>query len=97
MHHGGVGTTATGLRYGQPTLVIPSFGDLFLWGDICQQLGVGPAPIPLKELTVASLVSGVKQLVSVEGYRQAAAKAAAALAQEDGLSAAAASVLRQVI
>jgi hypothetical protein len=32
VHHGGVGTVAAGLRAGRPTLVVPSFGDLWLWG-----------------------------------------------------------------
>lgn len=31
VHHGGVGTTAVGLKWGKPTLVIAAFGDLFLW------------------------------------------------------------------
>lgn len=27
IHHGGAGTTACGLRYGRPTLVVPFFGE----------------------------------------------------------------------
>lgn len=27
VHHGGAGTTACGLRYGKPTLVVPFFGE----------------------------------------------------------------------
>lgn len=27
VHHGGAGTTACGLRYGRPTLVVPFFGE----------------------------------------------------------------------
>ncbi|KAJ0959662.1 hypothetical protein J5N97_000680 [Dioscorea zingiberensis] len=33
VHHGGAGTTATGLRAGCPTTVVPFFGDQFFWGD----------------------------------------------------------------
>ena len=32
VHHGGVGTTAAGLLMARPTLVVPSFGDLFMGG-----------------------------------------------------------------
>eukprot|EP01006_Ploeotia_vitrea_P020352 TRINITY_DN52623_c0_g4_i1.p1 TRINITY_DN52623_c0_g4~~TRINITY_DN52623_c0_g4_i1.p1 ORF type:complete len:514 (-),score=36.03 TRINITY_DN52623_c0_g4_i1:58-1386(-) len=36
-HHGGIGTLATGLRKGCPTLITPFFGDQFLWADAVEQ------------------------------------------------------------
>jgi hypothetical protein len=38
VHHGGVGTTAAGLHCGKPTMVVPAFGDLFLFVDMCHQV-----------------------------------------------------------
>jgi sterol 3beta-glucosyltransferase len=32
VHHGGAGTTAVGLKYGRPTVVVPFFGDQKFWG-----------------------------------------------------------------
>ena len=32
VHHGGAGTTAVGLKYGRPTVVVPFFGDQAFWG-----------------------------------------------------------------
>ncbi|XP_078181703.1 UDP-Glycosyltransferase superfamily protein [Carex rostrata] len=60
VHHGGAGTTATGLRAGCPTTIIPFFGDQFFWGDRIHAKGVGPAPIPISELTVERLSSAFK-------------------------------------
>jgi hypothetical protein len=38
VHHGGVGTTAAGLRCGKPTVVVPAFGDLFFFADMCHKV-----------------------------------------------------------
>jgi sterol 3beta-glucosyltransferase len=46
VHHGGVGTTHTGLRAGIPTVVVPFFTDQPFWARRVAALGVGPAPIP---------------------------------------------------
>uniref|UniRef100_A0A383WES6 Erythromycin biosynthesis protein CIII-like C-terminal domain-containing protein n=2 Tax=Tetradesmus obliquus TaxID=3088 RepID=A0A383WES6_TETOB len=95
VHHGGVGTTAAGLRCGKPTVVVPAFGDLFFFADMCHKLGVGPAPIPLPELTADRLLATLQQLVAEHGrYSAAAAGVADQLRCEDGLAAAVASVAR---
>ncbi|WIA34522.1 hypothetical protein OEZ86_012845 [Tetradesmus obliquus] len=93
VHHGGVGTTAAGLRCGKPTVVVPAFGDLFFFADMCHKLGVGPDPIPLPELTADRLLAALQQLVAEHGrYSAAAAGVADQLRREDGLAAAVASV-----
>ncbi|KAF3332004.1 sterol 3-beta-glucosyltransferase UGT80B1 [Carex littledalei] len=66
VHHGGAGTTATGLRAGCPTTIIPFFGDQFFWGDRIHAEGVGPAPIPISELTVERLCSALKFMLEPE-------------------------------
>jgi hypothetical protein len=59
------------------------------------QLGVGPAPIPLPDLTAERLLTALHQLVKQqEQYSAAAAKVANELGNEDGLAAAVASVAR---
>jgi hypothetical protein len=50
-HHGGAGTTASGLRAGLPTVVVPFIGDQFFWGRVVAEAGAGPEPIPGGELT----------------------------------------------
>ncbi|KAJ4799432.1 Sterol 3-beta-glucosyltransferase [Rhynchospora pubera] len=66
IHHGGAGTTATGLRAGCPTTIIPFFGDQFFWGDRIHAKGLGPAPIPISELTVECLISAIKFMLEPE-------------------------------
>lgn len=62
IHHGGVGTTGAGLRSGKPTLVVPFFGDLYLWGDVVARLGVGPAAVPVEHLSVERLLPALRVL-----------------------------------
>lgn len=60
VHHGGAGTTATGLAQGRPTVVIPFFGDQPFWGSIIARAGAGPDPVPYKQLTTEKLTSAIK-------------------------------------
>ena len=59
VHHGGAGTTAAGLRAGKPTIICPFLGDQPFWGKVVQGLGVGPAPIPIRKLTAATLADAL--------------------------------------
>lgn len=59
VHHGGAGTTATGLALGRPTVVIPFFGDQPFWGSIVARAGAGPKPVPYKELTTEKLTDAI--------------------------------------
>tara|TARA_R110002050_G_scaffold286223_3_gene436561 strand:- start:473 stop:1267 length:795 start_codon:yes stop_codon:yes gene_type:complete len=61
VHHGGAGTTATGLRHGRPTVVVPFFGDQPFWGEIVNTMGVGPPPIPQKYLTADLLAAAITE------------------------------------
>ncbi len=62
IHHGGAGTTGAGLRAGLPTLVMPLAVDQFFWGQRVAALGVGPPPIPQRDLTVGRLVAALEAL-----------------------------------
>jgi sterol 3beta-glucosyltransferase len=55
IHHGGSGTTAFALRAGVPSCVVSFIFDQFYWGERIAELGVGPSPIPYKNLTVERL------------------------------------------
>jgi sterol 3beta-glucosyltransferase len=73
VHHGGVGTTHTGLRAGIPTVVVPFFTDQPFWARRVAALGVGPAPIPRRQLTVDRLTAALRQATSSPAMRAQAA------------------------
>ena len=90
VHHGGAGTTAAGLRAGAPSILIPFFGDQAFWAGRVKALGVGPSPIPRKELTAERLAIAIRQAVTDEALRQRAADLGVTLRAEDGVGRAAA-------
>ncbi len=59
IHHGGAGTTATGLRAGKPTIIIPHNADQPAWGQRVFELGVGSKAIKKSRLTAAKLASAI--------------------------------------
>jgi vancomycin aglycone glucosyltransferase len=63
VHHGGAGTTATGLRAGIPTLILFSGLDQPLWGACVEQLKVGLAR-PFSESTAESLVADLRLILT---------------------------------
>ncbi|XP_031500806.1 sterol 3-beta-glucosyltransferase UGT80B1-like [Nymphaea colorata] len=85
VHHGGAGTTATGLKAGCPTTVIPFFGDQFFWGDRVHEKGVGPAPIPISELSVERLSNAINFMLDPE-VKIRALELAKAIGSEDGVA-----------
>ncbi len=84
VHHGGAGTTAAGLRFGRPTLVIPFNGDQYFWGDRVYQLGCGPKPVPRDRVTVSRLTKALLDLTGKRRYREQAALLQKQLAAENG-------------
>jgi UDP:flavonoid glycosyltransferase YjiC (YdhE family) len=72
VHHGGAGTTAAGLRAGVPSVIVPFFGDQPFWGARAQALGVGPAPLLQKTLTVEALTQAIRTAVTDAGMRERA-------------------------
>lgn len=85
VHHGGVGTTAAGLRAGVPSVIVPFFGDQPFWGDRIAKLGVGPKPIPRKRLTPENLSNAINAAISDNPMRQQAAKLGMKIRAEDGI------------
>jgi UDP:flavonoid glycosyltransferase YjiC (YdhE family) len=86
VHHGGAGTTSAGLRAGVPSIVIPFFGDQPFWGRRIAELGVGPAPIPRKQLTVKRLADAIHRSLTDQLMRQRAADLGAKIRSEDGVA-----------
>jgi UDP:flavonoid glycosyltransferase YjiC (YdhE family) len=86
VHHGGAGTTSAGLRAGVPSIIIPFFADQPFWGRRVAELGVGPAPIPRKQLTADRLAQAIQTAVTDEAMRQRAAELGAKIRAEDGIA-----------
>ena len=85
VHHGGAGTTATGIRAGVPTITVPTFGDQFLWGQQIADLGLGPARILKNQLTTERLASAIETLVNSQTIRETAQLFGQKLRAEDGV------------
>lgn len=86
VHHGGAGTTATALRSGVPSVVVPWFGDQFFWGWRVQKVGAGPAPIARNKLTAASLAGAIQQALRDETMKRTAAQLGQEIRSEDGVA-----------
>lgn len=86
VHHGGAGSTAAGLRAGQPTLVCPLSVDQPFWGYHVWKLGCGPRPQAMNRLRAEPFAAGLCELTGTESYRVRAREVAEAMAQEDGVA-----------
>ena len=85
VHHGGAGSTAAGLRAGAPSILIPFFADQPFWGRCVHRLGVGPEPIPRKELSAQRLEQAVRQAVADTALRRRAEEMGRLIRAEDGV------------
>jgi UDP:flavonoid glycosyltransferase YjiC (YdhE family) len=85
VHHGGAGTTAEGLRAGLPTVIVPFILDQPFWGKRVRALGVGPQPIPRKNLAAENLAHAIDAAVTQPEIRQRAARLGEAIRAEDGV------------
>ncbi len=89
VHHGGAGTTASGLRAGKPTLIIPFGGDQPFWGDQVYRQGLGPKPIGRSLLTAGRLADALRDLCCNARYAENAARMGELIRAENGVAAAA--------
>jgi UDP:flavonoid glycosyltransferase YjiC (YdhE family) len=85
VHHGGAGTTAEGLRAGVPTVIVPFVFDQPFWGARVKALGLGPDPIPQKNLTADRLAHVITIAVTDPGMRQRAYSCGEAIRAENGV------------
>ena len=84
VHHGGAGTTAEALRAGVPTVILPFAFDQPFWGARVNALGLGPAPIPQKQLTAGRLARAIGVTVTDRDMRLRARACGQAIRAEDG-------------
>jgi sterol 3beta-glucosyltransferase len=85
VHHGGAGTTGAALSAGVPNFVVPHFGDQFFWGRRVAELGVGPAPLAHKTLSVERLAQAITAAVKDEGMKERARMIGGQIRAEDGI------------
>lgn len=96
VHHGGIGTTAQGLRAGVPALVVALAHDQFNNGVRVVELGAGRM-VSKGRLTQRRLVKELARLLGEPRFRAAASRVAAGIASEDGAAAAASAVERAAL
>jgi UDP:flavonoid glycosyltransferase YjiC (YdhE family) len=71
VHHGGAGTFMTALHAGVPQLVMPFFGDQYLWADAVCMRGVGSA-LPQSDLTPQRFAKCVERCLTPNAHVAAA-------------------------
>ncbi|WP_181795524.1 glycosyltransferase [Streptomyces sp. WELS2] len=84
VHHAGAGTTAAGLRAGVPTVPVPVQFDAGFWSARLVALGVAPAVVPLRGLTVDALATALVRATLDPAYRRRAEALGARIRGEDG-------------
>jgi sterol 3beta-glucosyltransferase len=89
VHHGGAGTTHTGLLYGLPTLILPFGADQPFNGDRIRINKLGPEPIAIRSVTASKFATAVKHLVHDQHMVANAKRVGGVLQQEDGVGTAA--------
>ncbi len=85
IHHGGIGTTAQGLRAGTPALVAPWGVDQHFDAAQVTRLGAGRW-LPRRRYTVARAAGMLAELLHQPVYRERAGVIAGRIAREDGVS-----------
>lgn len=85
IHHGGIGTTAQGLRAGVPALVAPWGVDQYFDGMQVARLGAGRW-LPRRRYTVARAAAVLTALLHQPVYRAQAGVVAGQIAREDGVA-----------
>jgi UDP:flavonoid glycosyltransferase YjiC (YdhE family) len=85
VHQAGAGVTGLALRFGLPSVTVPVFADQPTWARRVFQLGVGPAPIPAKQLTAESLAAAIRATADPQMRRRAQALGKQ-IQREDGVT-----------
>ena len=69
VHHGGMGTTAAGLRAGIPAVIVPLGGDQPFWADRLLRLGVGVRSAGYFKVTSRQLAADVRRVMNDTAMR----------------------------
>ncbi len=84
IHHGGAGTTGTGLTAGRPTWIYSFFYDQPFWGSRVSRLGVG-GHSRFHDMRPGSLTAVIRRL-AIEDVRHRASALGDRLRREDGVA-----------
>ncbi|MEU6282972.1 glycosyltransferase [Streptomyces sp. NPDC047028] len=85
VHHAGAGTTAAGLRAGVPSVPVPIQFDGGFWASRLVRLGVAPAAVPLRGLTVEALSGALIRATRDPSYGERARALGTRVRAEDGV------------
>lgn len=85
VHHGGAGTTMSGIRAGVPTIIAPLDYDQFGWAKHLAVLGVGLSAGPLNRLSAPKLAKSISRAVADARMRAAARALGEDVRAEDGI------------
>lgn len=88
IHHGGAGTTMTGLLSGTPSTVVSFAFDQAYHGRRLAELGVGPAPVGVRSLDASALETRFRAMTQAPEsgrFRGRAQEVARVVAGEDGV------------
>ena len=88
VHHGGAGTTAAAVAAGRPQVVCPFMFDQAFFGRRAHQLGVAPAPLPLRRLTAHDLAASIRTVVRQPEFAARAEELGERVRSEDGTTSA---------
>ncbi len=92
IHHGGIGTTAQGLRSGRPTLIVPHAYDQFDNAARAKRLGVSQT-LWATRVTPERLTTRLRQVLDDTNARSLASRMGPLIQSEDGASRAADAIL----
>jgi UDP:flavonoid glycosyltransferase YjiC (YdhE family) len=95
VHHGAAGTTATALRSGVPSVVVPHNTDQFTWARRLAELRVSPPPIPRRKLSAERLRPAILGATSSPLIRERTRALAERIRAEDGVARAVAAFERR--
>jgi UDP:flavonoid glycosyltransferase YjiC (YdhE family) len=85
VHHGGAGTTASALRAGVPSVVVPFAFDQPFWAERVRRLGAGPEPVPERGLTTGRLARAIGRALEDQRLSQTARALGERIRSEDGV------------
>jgi UDP:flavonoid glycosyltransferase YjiC (YdhE family) len=85
VHHGGAGTTATGLQAGVPSILMPFFADQHFWAWRVRELGVGPKAVSRKKLSAERLAAVINETLRDKEMKRRAVALGHVIRSEDGV------------
>lgn len=85
VHHGGSGSTGSGLRAGKPTVICPFFADQPYWGETVARNHAGPQPVPIRSVSIDSLARALDLALNDRQINNTARALGETIRNEDGV------------